>query len=781
LSNTTGEFFEHGAGDSPLLAKVERYLLLAKARWLFLALIGLYGSAAALGFYLAGYEWFLSPPQALGLLLGMVWVISYNAVYQHHSERMARLPFSDVLQVVLDYFSVSFFIHLSGGSASWFWPVYIIITFEAAILIEGRVRVVNLGLFGGICYGLVLYGEYLDIIPNLAMPFIDPALHHDKFYLVLMWMWVCLLNTIAAVVGDYLMNVLRGTYHRFQQTQNRLKQYIRQANDLIFSIDAKGQILYANDSCIRALGYSDGFGTEIKVADIFDTGLRAKALDAIEAVLNGAQAAEFDGRLVNRDGDMIDVEGSVTGNIQGEDAEIIWVSCRDVTLRKKAQEQLYFMAHHDILTGLPNRLFFADRLRQAQALSERMQHFCAVLYLDLDRFKIINDTLGHAVGDKLLKEVGQRLKNSVRVVDTVSRLGGDEFAIVLVNIKQVADAEHVAEKILKAMAQPIIIDDHEVYISTSIGISLAPNHGKDPVLLLKKADAAMYRAKAQGRNGFQIYEPNLQEGHEQRIEMETGLRKALERNEFMIYYQPKINAVSGQITAMEALIRWQHPTQGILNPADFIPVAEETGLIIPVGEWVIRQACRDNLDWQAKGLPKIRVAVNLSGYQLHQKNLKEFIARLLDEEGMAGEYLEFEIAETVIMQNPEFAISILTKLKELGVHISIDGFGSGYSSLAELKRFSINTLKIDKTFVRDIEISSTDAAIANAIITMGNSLNVNVVAEGVETEGQFNLLKEQRCDEVQGYLFSRPVPAAKVEDLLRQAASLPQRQVVDMD
>jgi diguanylate cyclase (GGDEF)-like protein len=432
------------------------------------------------------------------------------------------------------------------------------------------------------------------------------------------------------------------------------------------------------------------------------------------------------------------------------------------------------MAHHDLLTGLPNRLFFADRLRQAQALAKRQQQQCAVLFLDLDRFKIINDTLGHTVGDQLLQEVAKRLRHCVREVDTVARLGGDEFAIVLVNLHNEVEAGQVAAKILANLAKPVTIDTHELFITTSIGVSLYPLHGDETDLLIKRADVAMYQAKSLGRNNFQLYDRAMDHDSERRMMLERGLRKAIEREEFRIFYQPKIDAETGQVTALEALIRWEHPEMGLLAPAEFIALAEETGLIHPIGEWVLRKACRQNREWQDLGLPKIRVAVNLSGFQLQQRNMTEMIVQILAETGLAGEYLELEITETVIMQNPEFAVGVLSRLRDFGIHISIDNFGTGYSSLAHLKRFSINTLKIDKTFVRNIELNSTDAAIATAIISMGTSLNLNVIAEGVETAGQFAMLKDRQCAEMQGYLFSRPLPAEQMTLFLREGnAALP--------
>jgi EAL domain-containing protein (putative c-di-GMP-specific phosphodiesterase class I) len=338
---------------------------------------------------------------------------------------------------------------------------------------------------------------------------------------------------------------------------------------------------------------------------------------------------------------------------------------------------------------------------------------------------------------------------------------------VLVNLNHLVDAEQVATKILKALAKPVQADEHELFITTSIGISIYPNHDDNPEGLLKKSDAAMYQAKAQGRNNYQVYDKGMDQDAERRMTLENGMRRAIERDEFRIFYQPKIDSVSGEITALEALIRWEHPELGMLSPAEFIALAEETGLIIPIGEWVMRKACQDNQKWQEEGLPKVRVAVNLSGYQLQAKNFVSAVAKTLEETGLDGECLEFEVTETVIMQNPDFAVSILTQLRDMGIHISIDDFGTGYSSLAHLKRFSVNTLKIDRTFVRDIEKNSTDAAITSAIISMGNSLDLKVIAEGVETEGQFDLLKEKHCDEMQGYLFSKPVPVEDVAALLR--------------
>ena len=758
------------AGQNPLLSRSRRYLLLAKARWFFLGFAAVYGGAAGLAYAFSPVGWFLSPLQFYGVLLVLVGILVYNAVYEFAPEQMAAHPSGDSLQLLLDLLAVSLLVYFSGGAASWFWPVYLLVTLEAAILLDQRLKVVGFGLIGGAGYGIILTGQFLDIFPFLNMPFIDPELHHHALYLVLLWCWVSLLNAILAVTGSYLMTVIRHEHDRVQEAEGRLRTFLDEANDLIFSLTREGLFLYTNQAWQRALGYTAEEAIHLNVAEIIDPMIRTKYLLELRKALAGDRLEPLEGRLVTKAGELVDVEGTITCSSDQGGGQTIWVICRDVTVRKRVQEQLYHMAHHDLLTGLPNRLFFADRLRQAQALAKRQKQHCAVLFLDLDRFKIINDTLGHAVGDQLLQEVAKRLRNCVREVDTVARLGGDEFAIVLTALNGEDDAEPVAAKILSALARPVSIDIHELFITTSIGIILYPLHGEEAELLIKRADVAMYQAKSMGRNNFQMYDRAMDLDSERRMVLERGLRKGLERDEFRVLYQPKINSESGEITAVEALIRWEHPEMGLLSPAEFISLAEDTGLIHPIGEWVMRKACRQNREWQDQGLPKVRVAVNLSGFQLQQRNLVDVVKVVLAETGLAGEFLEFEITETVIMQNPEFAIGILSQLRDIGIHISIDDFGTGYSSLAHLKRFSINTLKIDKTFVRDIEVNSTDAAITTAIISMGNSLNLKVIAEGVETAGQFAMLKERQCDEMQGYLFSRPLPATEMARFLKEGA-----------
>ena len=454
----------------------------------------------------------------------------------------------------------------------------------------------------------------------------------------------------------------------------------------------------------------------------------------------------------------------------------------DVTERKLSEERLQFLAHHDALTGLPNRTLFLEHLRLALITAVRHQRLVAVLFLDLDRFKLINDTLGHATGDLVLKSVAERLTACLRRSDTVARLrnrndtvarlGGDEFTLLLTDIAQTADVPIIVQRILNAFIPPFVIEGQELFVTPSIGISLYPNDGDNAEKLLRNADTALYRAKEQGRNNYQFYLPEMNAKVSERLTMENNLRKALEREELLLHYQPQVDLNTGQIIGMEALVRWHHPDSGLVSPAKFIPLAEETGLIISLGEWVLRTACAQNKAWQASGLSPIRVGVNLSGRQFQQKGLIETVSRALRETGLSAEYLELELTESILMQKVETITSALSELDAMGIQISIDDFGTGYSSLSYLKRFPISKLKVDRSFVNDITTDPDDAAITAAIITMAHSLKLKVVAEGVETPAQLAFLRSLKCDGMQGYLFSRPLASKEATELLKTGKSL---------
>jgi len=439
---------------------------------------------------------------------------------------------------------------------------------------------------------------------------------------------------------------------------------------------------------------------------------------------------------------------------------------------QRANDELQRLALHDPLTTLPNRLLLEDRIEQAIAQAQRSKRQCAVVYLDLDRFKTVNDSLGHFVGDELLRAVAGRLQGIVRGEDTISRLGGDEFAMLLRDITEVEDAVSVAAKILETLREPFRVRDYELHLTPSIGISVHPLHGDTAGLLITRADAAMYSAKQAGRDAFRVFTPEMSTFFPERLMLENDLRRAIGRQEFELHYQPKVDVQDGRVRGMEALVRWQHPEKGLLLPEAFIPLAEDTGLIIPIGSWVIETACAQNKAWQNAGLPHMRVAVNISGLQFRQRDLLETVSRALEHTGLAAKCLEIEITESVVMQNAAEAIVTLEKLSGMGIHVSIDDFGTGYSSLGYLKRFQIDKLKIDRAFIRDISSDKEDAAIVRATIGLAHNLRLRVVAEGVETVEQLEFLRSLGCDEYQGYYESRPVAAAEFERYLRAESSV---------
>lgn len=442
----------------------------------------------------------------------------------------------------------------------------------------------------------------------------------------------------------------------------------------------------------------------------------------------------------------------------------------DITERKRAENQIQRLAYYDMLTGLPNRTLLRDRLGQMISKAERTQLKFGVVFLDLDRFKSVNDTLGHDAGDHLLRVIAGRLKECVRKSDTVARLGGDEFVLLLDNIRNEADVAEIAHKILDMLTHPVTLDEREVFTTGSMGITLYPNDGFDSETLLKNADTAMYQAKEKGRNNFQFYASDMNAHALERLLLANDLRRALERGEFFLEYQPQLRLDNGQMTGMEALLRWQHPDLGVIPPNRFIPMAEETGLILPIGRWVLETACRQNKLWQMQGYIPLRVAVNLSAKQFNGNCLLETIRRTLDETGLDPEYLELELTESILMENAGATRHTLRALKDMGVQLAIDDFGTGYSSLNYLKHFPIDRLKIDKSFVREIDVNADDAAIAEAIIALAHSLRVCVVAEGVEQRSQLNFLRERGCDEMQGYYFSVPLKPGVLERMLKKAS-----------
>jgi diguanylate cyclase (GGDEF)-like protein/PAS domain S-box-containing protein len=533
-------------------------------------------------------------------------------------------------------------------------------------------------------------------------------------------------------------------------SRDYVEAVIESIADAVLVLDSAGKIERANAAARAMLGGEGPVAWEAQLRDL---------LAAVSRDPNGGHPVEA--TIAVHGGETIPVE--VSRSVLRENSRPIGsvLLIRDIRERKRAEQRLHYMASYDELTGLPNRSLFGDRLGQTLAQAKRSGREAGCIFIDLDRFKAVNDTYGHGIGDKLLNLVAQRLQECVRSVDTVGRLSGDEFAIAISNLAKADDANLVARKVVSALAHPFDLDGHPTYMTASLGIALYPIDGEDPAILLKNADTAMFRAKQLGRNNFQFYLPQMNERAAVRLQMETQLRIALERGQFLLHYQPKANLASGEISGFEALLRWQHPERGLVPPLEFISILEDTGLIVAVGEWVLRTACAQIGHWQAQGMPPRPVAVNLSARQFQDKNLGLVIAAIIADSGIDPGLLEIELTESMLMNNAEEATRTLNEINAGGVRLAMDDFGTGYSSLAYLRRFPLDVLKIDRAFIRNVATDPDDAAIVLAMISLAHSMKLEVVAEGVETEAQMSFLRMHGCDEIQGYYFARPMPAAE--------------------
>ena len=504
------------------------------------------------------------------------------------------------------------------------------------------------------------------------------------------------------------------------------------------------------DACARAVGPCDNFSIDHRICD------------AQGQVRHVRQQVE----VVDRD------ESGLPLRLAG--------AVHDITRRREAEEQIRRLAYYDPLTGLPNRLLFTEQLHHAIHHAERNHQQLAIMFVDLDHFKRVNDTLGHGAGDELLRLVSGRLSASLRSHDmvgrlegeveasSIARLGGDEFIVMLSGMHRPADAASVARRLVDALAEPVVVGGTEIFVGSSVGIAMYPNDGSDIDTLLMNADTAMYRAKEAGRGGFQFYDRWMNARALDRLMMESQLRRAMDRNEFVLHYQPRVDVTSGRIVGAEALIRWQHPEKGLVQPLEFIPLVEDTGLVIPIGDWAIGEVCRQVAAWQADGIEAVSVAVNLAATHLRERGLPELVQRQMQAHGLKPGMLEIEVTESILLVEPELSLLTAERLNEMGVRLSIDDFGTGYSSLSYLKRLPIHALKIDRSFVRDLAHDPDDAAIITAIIAMAHSLKLKVVAEGVETEAQLGFLRDRQCDEFQGFLMSRPMAADAFGELLRE-------------
>lgn len=537
----------------------------------------------------------------------------------------------------------------------------------------------------------------------------------------------------SALIGVYIFQDDRMTYvnHRFEKITGYNREEIYTMNILEGIVPEDRQIIVSN----------------------------------MQKLMNGTKEVTQHIRVVKKDGSIADLEIQSTLTIYKGSPAVIGTML-DITERKNSERQINHMAYHDALTGLPNRYLLNDYLHNSLSRSNLMNQTMAVMFIDLDRFKIINDTMGHSFGDMLLKQVSKRLIKCMREKDIISRYGGDEFVIIMEDADREA-ASAVARKIINKISCPFLLNGHEVFTSPSIGVSLYPYDGPDVETLIRNADTAMYFAKEQGRNNYQFYTSSLNEDVTRKMKLENGLRKALENNEFTLYYQPQVELDTGRIIGTEALIRWHHPELGLVSPGEFIPLAEETGLIIPIGKWVLRNACRQNKAWQDEGVAYMPVAVNVSVRQFQDKSFVQMVMKVLKQEGLDPRYLELEITES-IMQNIKETALILEGIKAIGVKVAIDDFGTGYSLLSMLKHLNIDNLKIDQSFVNDIMINPNTAAVVKTIIDMGQNLNFKVIAEGIESQEQLSILKQNKCIMGQGYLFSKPLPVSDITKLLKK-------------
>lgn len=596
-----------------------------------------------------------------------------------------------------------------------------------------------------------------------------------------------LLNSVDNVLKKRLLELDNKLMQQKLKESEKLHRYIvNKSPDIVYMLDTQGCFTFINNRIESLLGYSkkeligQHYSTIIHEDDshkanyIFNERRSGKRSSVnIELSLcckDSDDIKNFDTRLLPIE---ISAVGIYNKDVKQQNKGRKFVGtygiARDITDRKKAEETIRFQAYHDLLTGLPNRSLLKDRLHQAITQAKRNNHKIAIMFLDLDRFKLVNDTLGHMIGDELLREVGQRLQKCLRECDTLARIGGDEFTILLPEVYDNNAATEVAKKIISILKEPFSIHGHECFISTSIGIAHYPDDGEDMEALIKHADIAMYSIKGSGKDGYHFYNDNMQKEYSAYMTMENELRRALTDGQFLLYYQPQIDINKKKIVAFEALVRWQHPQKGIILPSDFISIAEDTGIIQPLGEWVLEQSVKQLAMWAAQGLSGNRIAVNISAVQLNQGGLVNIIKACLSKYNVDGSLLEIEITENVLMGDIENAIKVINQLHDMGIKIAIDDFGTGYSSLLYLKRLPIDTLKIDKSFIRDIN-QAEDHSIIKAIIAMAEGLKLDVISEGVETLDQLQQLVDMNCINIQGYLFSRPLPEEEAIKLLQDSS-----------
>jgi diguanylate cyclase (GGDEF)-like protein/PAS domain S-box-containing protein len=555
---------------------------------------------------------------------------------------------------------------------------------------------------------------------------------------------------------------LRLVSNQLRQSEARFRHLYQKTPVMLHTIDRRGLLLHVSDYWLQSMGYQREEVIGQPMSDFLSEKSRRLAEEKVlPDLFRAGYVKDIPYQMVKKSGEYIDILLSAVAEHDGE-GEIVrsLAVVIDVTERKRAEREIQKLAYYDTLTGLPNRTLFFDRLSQAIAQAKREHRQVGVLFLDLDRFKTINDTLGHMAGDMLLKYVARRLRGCVRESDTVARLGGDEFVVILPGVHSEQDLTHSAKKVLEALSRPVRLGEKKFFTTASIGISIFPLDADSVESLLRNADIAMYAAKERGKNTYQFFSEEMNAKVVEKLGLETRLREALKREEFFLVYQPQIDLASGTMTGLEALLRWRHPEVGLIPPGEFIRVAEETGLIVPIGEWALRTACAQAIVWQQAGFPPLRMAINISGRQFDQPDFIDLMDRVLRDTGLDPKWLELELTESIVMENVPETIMTLTDLKVRGIHLAIDDFGTGYSSLSYLKHFPFDRIKIAQEFVRDVPNDPEDSAIVEAITGMANSLGLEVIAEGVEKQVQLDFLRACNCHEMQGFLFARPMNAS---------------------
>ncbi|MBU9714926.1 EAL and GGDEF domain-containing protein [Evansella tamaricis] len=557
---------------------------------------------------------------------------------------------------------------------------------------------------------------------------------------------------------------------KITQQNNRYRSLLKNSSSVNVILSETGDVMYRSPSVEKVIGYKPN-----ELPGPFFSIVHPDDLDFVMArfhhiLENPMETVVVDVRIQHKNGSWRTIHAICNNLVEDPDVNGIIINYHDVTEMREAQEKIHHMAYYDYITDLPNRRFFEERLDKELQKAKSNNSHLAVLFIDIDRFKYINDTLGHDIGDKVLIELAKILSSFVSKKDVVARMPGDEFMILLPNIDTRTFPEDLAARILRRLKQPIIVDQYELFVTTSIGITIFPDAGEELTILMKNTDLAMYEAKESNENSYTVFTPEMEKTHSRKFTLQNDLRRAIINDEFELYYQPKVSATTLEVVGAEALIRWNHPKYGVLSPGDFIPLAEDIGLIVPLGEWVFETVCEQIKKWENKGFPPMIVSLNFSASQMLQKGLVSTVGRLLDDSQVDGKWIEIEITESLILERDNEVLKKLEGLKELGIHIAIDDFGTGYSSLSYLRKYKFNTIKLDKSFINDIHTSIDNQAIIEFMIRLSNQLNMKVVAEGIELEEQLSVLKTLNCDELQGFLFSKPKPVAEFEKLLRRDA-----------